>query len=87
MGKGELRDKIQRALEIPVELLKDYPRVTTLGNESVFIENYGAIIEYEKNVVRISNDVSVYGTELNVEAITADDILIVGKIKSIEFER
>lgn len=86
MGKGEFREKIQKALEIPVELLKNYPRVTTLGNESVFIENYKAIIEYEKNVVRISNNVAVYGSELNVEQITADDILIVGKIKSIEFE-
>lgn len=86
MGKSDFREKIQKALEIPVELLKNYPRITALGNESIFIENYKAIIEYEKNLIRISNNVAVYGDELNVEQITADDILIAGKIKSIEFE-
>lgn len=86
MGKDGFRDKMQKALEIPVELLKNYPRITIIGNESVFIENYKAILEYEKNIIRISNNISVFGEGLNVEEITADDILIVGKLRTIEFE-
>ncbi|MBQ9279839.1 MAG: YabP/YqfC family sporulation protein [Clostridia bacterium] len=86
MAKGDFREKIQKAMEIPVELLSSYPRITLLGNESVFIENYQSIVEYEKTLIRISNNVIVYGSDLNVEEITSDEMLIVGKIKSIEFE-
>lgn len=86
MGKNSFREKLEKALEMPIELLSNYPRITVLGKESVFIENYKAIIEYEENLIRISNNVSIYGKELNVEEITADDMLVSGKIKTIEFE-
>ena len=86
MGKNGFREKLEKALEMPIELLNNYPRITVLGKESVFIENYKAIIEYEENLIRISNNVSIYGKEWNVEEITADDMLVSGKIKTIEFE-
>lgn len=86
MGKNGFRERLEKALEMPIELLNNYPRITVLGKESVFIENYKAIIEYEENLIRISNNVSIYGKELNVEEITADDMLVSGKIKTIEFE-
>ena len=86
MEKNGFRERLEKALEMPIELLNNYPRITVLGKESVFIENYKAIIEYEENLIRISNNVSIYGKELNVEEITADDILVSGKIKTIEFE-
>ena len=86
MGKNGFRERLEKALEMPIELLNNYPRITVLGKEGVFIENYKAIIEYEENLIRISNNVSIYGKELNVEEITADDMLVSGKIKTIEFE-
>ena len=86
MGKNGFREKLEKALEMPIELLNNYPRITVLGKESVFIENYKAIVEYEENLIRISNNVSIYGKELNVEEITVDDMLVSGKIKTIEFE-
>ena len=76
MGKNNFREKIQKAMEIPVELLNHFPRITLLGNESVFIENYQSIVEYEKTLIRISNNVVVYGSDLNVEEITSDELLI-----------
>lgn len=76
MGKNQFREKIQKAMEIPVELLSHFPRITILGNESVFIENYQSIVEYEKTLIRISNNVVVYGSDLNVEEITSDELLI-----------
>lgn len=81
MAKGSLRDRIERALEIPVELLHGYPRITLLGNESVFIENYQSIVEYEKTLIRISNNAVIYGMDLNIEEITSDEMLICRKNK------
>jgi sporulation protein YqfC len=86
MGKNGFREKLEKALEMPIELLNNYPRITVLGKDSIFIENYKAITEYEENLIRISNNVSIYGKKLNVEEITADDMLISGEVKTIEFE-
>lgn len=84
--KKKIRQKFQDAMEIPKELLKNYSRVTIIGGEDVWIENYKGIIEYSEDLIRLSNNIEIYGHDLSVEEISSDDILIIGKIKSIEFE-
>ena len=84
MKKNSVREKITRALEMPLELLKNIPRVTIIGNETVLIENYKSIVEYEKNIIRVSNNVCILGEELNVSELSAEELIITGKIKSIE---
>ncbi len=84
MKKNSIREKIERALEMPLELLKNIPRVTLIGNENVLIENYKSIVEYEKNIIRVSNNVCILGEELNVSELSAEELIVTGKIKSIE---
>ncbi len=82
----KIREKMQEALELPKELLKEYSRMTILGGEDVWIENYQSMMEYNDNYIRFSNHIAIYGDDLKVEEICEDDVLIVGKIKQIEFE-
>jgi sporulation protein YqfC len=82
----KVKEKFNQILELPKELLLDLPRITVLGNEQILIENYKGITEYEENMVRLNNCINIFGHKLNVEEITSDEILIVGKILSIEFE-
>lgn len=84
MKRNSIREKIEKALEMPLELLKNIPRVTLIGNENVLIENYKSIVEYEKNIIRVSNNVCILGEELNVSELSAEELIITGKIKSIE---
>ena len=84
--RKKIRQKFQAAMEIPKELLKDYSRVTIIGGEDVWIENYKGILEYSEDMIRLSNNISIYGQDLSVEEISSEDILIIGKIKNIEFE-
>ena len=84
--RKNIRDKMAEALELPRELLKDYSRITVLGKEDVWIENYKSILEYDESFIRISNDICIYGLNLSVEEISDEDILIVGDIQRIEFE-
>ena len=84
--RKKIRQKFQAAMEIPKELLKDYSRVTIIGSEDVWIENYKGIIEYNEEMIRLSNNIIIYGQGLSVEEISSEDILIIGKIKNIEFE-
>ena len=84
--RKKFRQKFQDAMEIPKELLKEYSRVTIIGGEDVWIENYKGIIEYSEDIIRLNNKINIYGQNLSVEEICSEDILIIGKIKNIEFE-
>ena len=84
--KKKIREKFQEAMELPKELLKDYSRVTILGAEDIWIENYQSIMEYGEEYIRFGNNIGIYGQQLTIEEITDDDILIIGTVKTIEFE-
>ena len=85
--KREIKDKLQMAFELPAEMLCDKYRLTAVGNQSVIIENYKSIVEYETNIIRLSNGICVVGDKLNVIEISTDEIIIGGTIENIEFEK
>ena len=81
--------KLDDILEIPVELSTNIPKVTILGFERMLIENYKGILEYQDYFVRINTHIGILninGFNLNLEEMTSDDLLITGKIESIDFE-
>lgn len=81
--------KLERILEIPEELSTDRPKVTIVGFEQVFIENYRGILEYQDYFIRLNTYIGIIninGFNLKLEEMTTDDILIRGKIDSIDFE-
>lgn len=55
----------------------------------MLIENYKGILEYEEFFVRVNTYIgiiNVNGLNLNLNQITEDDIIITGKIDSIDIE-
>ncbi len=81
--------KIDDILEIPVELSTNNPKVTITGFERVLIENYRGILEYQDYFVRINTYIGIIninGFNLNLEEMTTDDLLVTGKIESVDFE-
>lgn len=83
----DFKNKLQSILELPAEMLGDNYRITCVGNNSIIIENYKSIIEYESYIVRVSCGVSVLGDKLNVLEISSDEIVIGGIIQNLEFEK
>ncbi len=81
--------KLDEILEIPVELSTNNPKITVVGFERVLIENYKGILEYQDYFVRLNTYIGIIninGFNLNLEEMTADDLLVTGKIDSIDFE-
>ena len=81
--------KIEEILEIPVELSTNNPKITITGFERVLIENYRGILEYQDYFVRINTYIGILninGFNLKLEEMTTDDLLVTGKIDSIDFE-
>ncbi|KXZ39681.1 sporulation protein YqfC [Alkalithermobacter thermoalcaliphilus JW-YL-7 = DSM 7308] len=74
--------------DLPSDLEVTLPRVTTIGNKSIKIENYIAIIEYSDKMIKIqtkNNILKIHGDNLIIKYITEEDALIEGKIYSIEY--
>ena len=81
--------KLDEILEIPVELSTNNPKVTIIAFERLLIENYRGILEYQDYFVRVNTYigiVNINGFNLNLEEMTTDDLLVTGKIESIDFE-
>lgn len=85
-----MRKRIDKILEMPVEVCTNAPKLTIIGFDEVILENYKGILEYEEFFASISTYagvVNINGFNLNLEKMTNDDIKITGKIENIELER
>jgi len=85
----ENESKIKRFLEIPKEVISNETKITILGFQEMLIENYKGILEYEDFYIRINTSIgtiNVNGFNLNLNQMTEDDIIVTGKIQSIDIE-
>ena len=81
--------KIEEFLELPKEITTNEPKITILGCNEMLIENYKSILEYQEFFIRISTYIGIIninGFNLNLNEMRSDDILVKGKIESIDFE-
>ena len=81
--------RIDRILELPKEIVSNEPKLTIVGFNEMLIENYKGILEYEDFYIKINTyigSININGFNLNLKQMTEDDIIITGKIESIDFE-
>lgn len=87
--KKIVSSKINKLLEIPQEVSSKTPKITVIGFEQMLVENYKAILEYQDFYIRLSTELGILninGFQLDLKEMTTDDLLINGKIDSIDFE-
>lgn len=87
---AKVKANISDALEIPKDILLDLPRITFVGNLQVSIENHKGIVEYSNENIRVKMKdgiIKVSGMDLAIKTIITEEIIISGKISSIDFYR
>lgn len=78
-----------KSLHLPEDVMKNSSIINIMGNHSLLIENFKAIMEYKNDFVRIKAKdkiISIHGSNLAIEYYNAEEIKIIGKINSIFFE-
>ena len=83
-----VKTNISDVLEIPKDILLDLPKITFIGNLQVNIENHKGIIEYSNETIRVKMKdgiIKVLGMDLIIKTIISEEIIISGKIASIDF--
>ncbi len=86
--KKKWRENVADFFQLPKELLLDLPRITLIGNLQLLLENYGGIIEYSDELLRLKireGEVVVRGKNFAIKHFLADELLIEGKIFSVEY--
>lgn len=87
--KKKRNRKINEILELPQEIVSDKPKITIVGFEEMLIENYKSILEYEDFYIKINTyigAININGYNLRLKEMTGDDIMVLGKIDSLDFE-
>jgi len=87
--KKQKLTKLNNILEFPKEIGSNLPRITMVGFNQLLIENYKGILEYEEFFIKINTHIGIIninGFNLELNNLTDDDILITGKIDSIDIE-
>ena len=93
---GEMRRKkrkvsvLDRILEVPEEVANRELKLTILGFKKMLIENYKAVLEYQDYFIRIKSSmgiININGFNLRLNEMTSDDIMVIGDIDSVDFEK
>ena len=87
--KSKKYTKLDSLLEMPREVVSTDVKMTILGFNEIIIENYKNILEYEELFIKINifeGTINIHGFNLRLEQMTDDNIKVVGKIDSIDFE-
>lgn len=82
------KKNVTEALELPKEIMLDLPLISLVGREEVTIENYKGILEYGEETVRIGTAVGVLrltGKELCLKQLSAECVVVTGKIENLSF--
>lgn len=83
------RNKLERILEMPIEVTTSNPKITILGFSELMVENYKGIIEYEDYLIKINTFIGIIkveGTKLDLNQITENDVVINGEIEKLYLE-
>ena len=81
-------DKIADALDLPLDVLRDIPRIEIIGCNRVNVENFRGILDYGENCIKINSNtgiIKIDGDGLLIESISDEGVFVQGRILRVEF--
>ncbi|KAB2952283.1 sporulation protein YqfC [Heliorestis acidaminivorans] len=88
-GKERLQKALSGFLEMPKDVLMDYPKLTMIGNVQLVLENHRGIVEYSEEKMRIlvtGGQVEIRGQQLILKTILPEELVVEGRIKEVIFD-
>lgn len=87
-NQESLKNQFSKLLEVPPEVISNFPQIILTGNKEIKIENFGGLLEYSDQIMKLSTKCGILvirGMQLEAQKMTADFITIKGKIQQVEF--
>ncbi|MBC8588379.1 sporulation protein YqfC [Paratissierella segnis] len=83
----DIKINLSEALELPMDITLDLPKISLTGNREASIINHKGIIEYSDLMIRINSKIGIIkiiGYDLEIKNILMEEILVTGLIEKIE---
>lgn len=87
MNKAERKRPVTEIFDLPSELVPGVPKLTLSGGSEVLIENHGGLRSYSRDLIEVRGRnmlMQIRGEDLELAAMTKNDIIIQGIIVAIE---
>jgi sporulation protein YqfC len=87
-SRKRFQQQMANFLDLPGDLMMDYPKIIIVGDVQAVIENHRGIIAYSLENVRINTtlgELEIKGLDLSLKNILPDEIMVEGKITSIAY--
>ena len=84
------KERVSDFLELPKEIISKVTKITIIEDENILIEGYQKIIDYYDDYIKIkanSMDVIIDGKNLDIQEITDYELVIDGKIYSVNYKK
>ena len=88
-NRKRVLERVSEALELPGELMANMPKLTMTGNRRLHIEGHKGILQHDSDMISVNGVVmllKVHGDALEIVSMSAEELLIAGRINSFEFE-
>ena len=85
-----MKEKVSTFLELPKEVIQNSTKITIIEAENILLEGYKKLVDYYDNYIKIKANnmyVVIDGTNLDIEEITDFELVISGKIYSINYKK
>ena len=84
------KDKSSEFLELPQEIVDKSTKITAIDDNNILIEGYKKIEDYYDNYIKIKTnnmDIVIDGVGLDIKEINDYELVIEGKIYSINYKK
>ena len=95
MRRKELKNKNQtsperlvKILDVPQNMFESYSQIVLSGNREAVLDGCQGVIEYEDDFIKLKigrQVVKFTGQNLQIKCMTGENVIIDGKILSVEF--
>ncbi|WP_062355749.1 sporulation protein YqfC [Bacillus kwashiorkori] len=84
----KIRNWITNQLDLPEDVMMDFPRITMVGQIHIYIENHKGLLTFSDNEIRIMlshGQLLVKGESFVIKTILPEELLLEGKIEKVLF--
>jgi sporulation protein YqfC len=85
-----IKKRIADALELQHDVALNLPVLHLTGGERLLMENHRGLLEYGNAKIRIASTagtVEIEGENLTIKSVGRDDVLVTGRIKSVNISK
>ena len=86
--KQPAAERFTKALDIPLDVMLDLPKIEFSGRSGVTVENFRGILDYCENCLKVNTRIGIVeisGENIVIESITDEEVVVNGHFSGMRF--